>query len=208
MRDEGLSGVVCSKDHRTPIAAKDGKRAGDLVDRDFTAPCPNRVWVADFMYCRTWPGFVYVSFIIDVSSRKIVGWHVMTTRPTELVTVPLRMARWNRRHEDIEILEGLLHHADARSQYVSLKFSEELMLEGILVSIGSVGDTYDNALAESTIRLIKTEAISKRNPFQVRPFKNIDDIEFATMGWVDWYNGRRLHSALDYVLPVEFEANH
>ena len=208
MRDEGLFGVLRGKDHRTTIPGKDGKRAGDLLDRDFTAPCPNRVWVADFTYCRTWAGFVYVSFIIDVFSRKIVGWHVMTTRPTELVLVPLRMALWNRRHEGIEIFEGLLHHSDAGSQYISLKFSEELMLEGILASIGSVGDAYDNALAESTIGLFKTEAIRRGNPFHAGPFKNIADIEYATMGWVDWYNNRRLHSSLDYVPPVEFEANY
>ena len=122
MRDEGLGGVMRGKNHRTTIAAKDGKRVGDLLDRDSTAPCPKRVWVADFTYCRTWAGFVYVSFIIDVFSRKIVGWHVMTTRPTELVTVPLRMALWNRRHAGIEIFEGLLHHSDAGFQYVSLKF--------------------------------------------------------------------------------------
>jgi len=208
MRDEGLCGVIRGKNHRTTIPGKDGKRASDLLDRDFTAPCPNRVWVADFTYCRTWAGFVYVSFIIDVFSRKIVGWHVMTTRPTELVTVPLRMALWNRRHEGIEIFEGLLHHSDAGAQYVSLKFSEELMLEGILASIGSVGDAYDNALAESTIGLFKTEAIRRGNPFHSGPFKNIADIEYATMGWVDWYNNRRLHSSLDYVPPFEFELNY
>ena len=123
MRDEGLCGVLRGKNHRTTIPGKDGKRASDLVDRGFTAPCPNRVWVADFTYCRTWSGFVYVSFIIDVFSRKIVGWHVVTTRPTELVTVPLRMALWNRRHEGIEIFEGLLHHSGAGAQYVSLKIS-------------------------------------------------------------------------------------
>jgi transposase InsO family protein len=132
MGDEGLSGVIRGRNHRTTIAAKDGKRAGDLVDRDFTAPCSNRVWVADFTYCRTWSEFVYVSFIIDMFSRKIVGRHVMATRPTDLVTVPLRMVLWNRRHEGIEIFEGLLDHSDSGSQYVSLKFSEELMLEGIL----------------------------------------------------------------------------
>jgi len=119
MRDEGLSEVLRGNDRRTTIPAKDRKRAGDLVDRNFTAHClvlgPNRAWVADFTYCRTWFGFVYVSFIIDVFSRKIVGWHVMTTRPTQLVTVPLRMALWNRRHEWIEIFEGLLHHSDDRS---------------------------------------------------------------------------------------------
>ena len=154
----------------------------DRLDRNFTAACPNRVWVADFTYCRTWAGFVYVAFVIDVFSRKIVGWHAMTTRPTELVTVPLRMALWNRRHEGSEIFEGLIHHSDAGSQYVSLKFSEELMLEGVLASIGSVGDAYDNALAETTIGLFKTEAIRPGNPFHPGPFKTIEDIEFAGLG--------------------------
>jgi transposase InsO family protein len=132
----------------------------------------------------------------------------MTTRPTELVTVHLRMALWSRRYEGIEIFEGLFHHSDPGSQYVCLKFSEELTLEGILASIGSVGDAYDNALTESTIGLFKTEAISKGNPFHADLFKNIDDIEYATMGWVEWYNNRRLHSPDDYVPPVEFELNH
>lgn len=208
MRDEGLNGVIRRKNHRTTIPAKDGKRAGDRLDRNFTAACPNRVWVADFTYCRTWAGFVYVAFIIDVYSRKIVGWHAMTTRPTELVTVPLRMALWNRRHEGIEIFEGLIHHSDAGSQYVSLKFSEELMLEGVLASIGSVGDAYDNALAETTIGLFKAEAIRPGNPFHPGPFKTIEDIEFATMGWVDWFNNRRLHSTLDYMPPAEYETNY
>jgi putative transposase len=153
MRDEGLCGVIRGKNHRATIPAKDGKRANDLLDRDFTAPCPNSVWIADFTYCRTWAGFVYVSFIIDVFSRKIVGWHVMTTRPTELVMVPLRMSLWNRRHEGFEIFDHRLYHSDAGSEYVSLKFLEELMLERVLASIASVGDLYDNSVAESSVGL-------------------------------------------------------
>ena len=209
MGDEGLSGAVRGRSHRTTIPAKDGVRAGDLVNRNFTAPAPNRVWVADFTYCRTWSGFVYVAFIIDVFSRFIVGWHVMTTRPVELVTVPLRMALWQRRRHGYVINDGeLLHHSDAGSQYLAFRFSEELMLEGILASVGSVGDAYDNALAESTIGLFKTEAMAKNNPFHVGPFKTIADVEYATAGWVDWYNNRRLHSSIGDIPPAEFEVNY
>ncbi len=208
MRDEGLRGAVRGRTHRTTIPGKDGVRAGDRLNRDFTAPCPNRVWVADFTYCRTWAGFVYVAFVIDVYSRMIVGWHVMTTKPVELVTVPIRMALWRRDHEGHPVGDGLTHHSDAGSQYTSIRLADDLLLEGIAASIGSVGDAYDNALAESTIGLFTTEAVSKNNPFHAGPFKTIAHVEYATMGWVDWYNNRRLHSTLGNIPPAEFETNY
>jgi transposase InsO family protein len=208
MRDQGLNGAVRGRSHRTTIPANDAVRAGDRLNRDFTAACPNRVWVADFTYCRTWAGFVYVAFVIDVYSRMIVGWHVMTTKPVELVTVPIRMALWRRDHEGHPVRDGLTHRSDAGSQYTSIRLAEDLFIEGIAASIGSVGDAYDNALAESTIGLFKTEAIAKNNPFHSGPFKTIADIEYVTMGWVDWYNNRRLHSTLDNIPPAEFEANY
>lgn len=133
----------------------------------------------------------------------------MTTRPVELVTVPLRMALWQRRRHGYVINDGeLLHHSDAGSQYLAFRFSEELMLEGILASVGSVGDAYDNALAESTIGLFKTEAMAKNNPFHHGPFKTIADVEYTTAGWVDWYNNRRLHTSIGDIPPAEFEVNY
>ncbi|MGM5068983.1 IS3 family transposase [Rhodococcus qingshengii] len=207
MRDEGLNGVVRGRQHRTTIpGGKDSRRAPDLLDRDFTAEAPNRTWVTDFTYCRTWAGFVYVAFVIDCFSRAIVGWHASTVKDTGMVTTALKMALWRRDHGGHRVGDGLIHHSDAGSQYTSISFAETLVLEGIAASIGSVGDAYDNALAESTIGLFKTEAVSKSSPFLQGPIKTIDDIEFATMEWVDWFNTRRLHSTLDYVTPDEFEA--
>jgi putative transposase len=209
MRDEGLSGVVRGRTHRTTIpGGKDSRRAPDLLDRDFTAAAPNRKWVTDFTYCRTWAGFVYVAFVIDCFSRAIVGWHASTVKDTAMVTTALKMALWRRDYGGHAVNGGLIHHSDAGSQYTSIAFAETLVLEGIAASIGSVGDAYDNALAESTIGLFKTEAVSKRSPFLTGPIKSIDDIEFATMGWVDWFNARRLHSTLDYITPDEFEATY
>jgi len=164
MRDEGLSGVIRGRKHRTTIAAKgECRRAPDLLDRDFTAAAPNRKWVTDFTYTRTWMGFVYVAFVVDCFSRAIVGWHA---------------------------------------------FAETLVLEGIAASIGSVGDAYDNALAETTIGLFKTEAVGRGSPFLTGPLRTIDDVEYATMEWVDWYNGRRLHSQLNYIPPDEYETTY
>ena len=209
MRDEGLSGLVRGGKHRTTIAGdQGGRRAPDLLDRDFTAAAPNRKWVTDFTYCRTWSGFVYVAFVIDCFSRAIVGWHVTQVKNTAMVTIALKMALWRRDHEGHPISQGLIHHSDAGSQYTSIAFAETLGLEGIAASIGSVGDAYDNALAESTIGLFKTEVISRGSPFRVHPAKTVEDIEYATMEWVDWYNNRRLHSVLGYVPPHEFEATY
>ena len=207
MRDEGLAGLVRGGHHRTTIPADHGgRRAPDLLDRDFTAAAPNRKWVTDFTYCRTWSGFVYVAFVIDCFSRAIVGWHATQVKDIAMVTTALKMALWRRDHEGRRIGDGLIHHSDAGSQYTSIAFSETLGIEGIAASIGSVGDAYDNALAESTIGLFKTEVIGRNSPFRAHPAKTVDDIEYAMMEWVDWYNHRRLHSLLGYVPPDEFEA--
>ena len=207
MRDEGLRGLVRGGNHRTTVpAAQGGRRAPDLLDRDFTAAAPNRKWVTDFTYCRTWSGFVYVAFVIDCFSRAIVGWHATQVKNTAMVTTALKMALWRRDHEGCRVDEGLIHHSDAGSQYTSIAFAETLGLEGIAASIGSVGDAYDNALAESTIGLFKTEVISRNSPFRAHPAKRVDDIEYATMTWIDWYNNRRLHSVLGYIPPNEYEA--
>ena len=205
MRDEGLSGVVRGRRHRTTIPGKDARRAPDLLDPDFTAAAPNRKWVTDFTYTRTWSGFVYVAFVVDCYSRAIVGWHAATVKDTAMVTTALKMALWRRDHANRSVASGLIHHSDAGSQYTSIAFAETLVLEGIAASIGSIGDAYDNALAETTIGLYKTEAVSRNSPFLTGPLKTIDDVAYATMEWVDWYNARRLHSLLDYVPPDEYE---
>jgi putative transposase len=207
MGDEGLSGVVRGRRHRTTIpGGKDARRALDLLDRDFTAAAPNRKWVTDFTYARTWSGFVYVAFVVDCYSRTIVGWHAATVKDTAMVTTALKMALWRCDHADHRVAAGLIHHSDAGSQYTSIAFAETLVLEGIAASIGSIGDAYDNALAESTIGLYKTEAVGRNSPFLTGPLKTIDDVEYATMEWVDWFNNRRLHSRLGYVPPDEYEA--
>ena len=209
MRTLGLSGVRRDKHVRTTIPAKDGKRAGDLLDRDFTAPAPNRVWVTDFTYVRTWsPAWVYVAFIVDVYSQRIVAWHASTSKATDLVLTPLRMAIWQRDHEGTPVIAAdLIHHSDAGSQYTSIRFTEHLDLEGIRPSIGSIGDAYDNALMESINGLYKAECI-RTTVFHHGPYKTLADVEYATAGWVDWYNQRRLHSSLGMISPTEFETAH
>jgi len=208
MRTLGLSGVRRDKGIRTTIPAKDGKRAGDLLDRDFTAQAPNRAWVTDFTHCRTWAGWVYVAFIVDVFAQRIVAWHTATNKEVDLVMTPLRMALWERERDGHPKVAGeLIHHSDAGSQYTSIRLSDHLMIEGILPSIGSVGDAYDNALMESIHGLYKAECI-RTTIFHEGPYRSIIDIEFATAGWVDWYNNRRLHSSLGNVTPIEFEQAH
>ena len=208
MRSLGLVGVRRAKGVRTTIPAKDGRRAGDLLNRDFTAPAPNMKWVMDFTYVRTWTGFTYVAFIVDVFARRIVAWNAATAKDTDLVMAPLRMAIWQRDRDGHPIVPGeLIGHADAGSQYTSIRFTEHLDLEGVRPSIGSVGDAYDNALMESTIGLFKTECI-RTTVFHAGPYRTLADVEYATAGWVDWYNNRRLHSTLDYATPVEYEQAH
>lgn len=208
MRALGLQGVRRGKGVRTTIPGKDGKRAGDLLDRDFTATAPNRTWVMDFTYVRTWAGFVYVAFILDVFAQKIVAWNVAPSKAVELVDVPLRMALWQRDREGHPVVRGqLIGHADAGSQYTSITFTEHLAEEGIRPSIGSVADAYDNALMECVIGLFKTECI-RTTVFQPGPYRSIGEVEYATAGWVDWYNNRRLHSSLGMMSPVEYENAH
>ncbi|WP_413451243.1 IS3 family transposase [Georgenia phoenicis] len=203
MRNAGLQGAVRGRTRRTTIPAKDGIRAGDLVNRDFTASAPNQLWVADFTYVATWAGFVYVAFTIDVFSRMIVGWKASTTMRADLVTDTVNMAAWSRGRAGVTDLAGLIHHNDAGSQYTSIAFTERLAELGVQPSIGTVGDAYDNALAESTIGLFKTELIRRRGPW-----RNLEDVEIATLEYVDWFNNSRLHSELGDIPPAEHEANH
>jgi transposase InsO family protein len=208
MRILGVQGVRRGRKVRTTIPGKDGRRAGDLLDRDFTAPAPNRVWVADFSYVRTWSGFAYVAFIVDVFAQRIIAWHAATSKATELVMIPLRMALWQRAYEGHTTELGqLIHHSDAGSQYTSIRFTDHLDVEQIAPSIGSVGDAYDNALMESIIGLYKAECVDT-DVFHPGPYKSLGDLEYATAGWVDWYNNRRLHSSLGYIPPIEFEQAH
>ena len=208
MKAFGLQGIRRSKGTRTTIPAKDGKRAGDLLDRDFTAPAPNRTWVMDFTYVRCWTGWVYVAFILDVFAQKIVAWNAATTKDVDLVTNPVRMATWQRAREGHPVVPGhLIGHSDAGSQYTAIHYTERLELEGLKPSIGSVGDAYDNALMESVIGLYKTECI-RTTVFHAGPYRTSADVEYATAGWVDWYNNRRLHGTLEMMTPVEFEQAH
>jgi transposase InsO family protein len=208
MRQLGMQGVRRGKTPRTTIPGADGRRASDLLDRDFTAPAPNRTWIADFTYVRAWAGMVYVAFVVDVFAQRIVGWHAMARRPAELVLLPLRMAAWARGQQGHPLVRGeLVHHSDAGSQYCAIRFTEHLQLEGITASVGSVGDAYDNALMESIIGLYKTECV-RPGPFHTGPFKTLAEVEYATMAWVDWYNHRRLHTTLGMRTPAEHEADY
>ncbi|SJN09807.1 Mobile element protein [Leucobacter sp. 7(1)] len=206
MRLLGLSGVTRAKTIRTTIPSKGGVRAGDLLNRDFTAPRPDHTWVMDFTYVRSWAGWVYVAFILDVYSQRIVAWHAQTSKHVDLVMTPLRMALWERGRQGRPIERDQLRaHSDAGSQYTSVAWTEKLALDGIAPSIGSVGDAYDNALMETINGLYKAECV-RTTIFHDGPFKTIADVEYATAGWVDWYNHRRLHGSLGMSSPVEYEA--
>jgi putative transposase len=200
MRREGLAGVVRGKRRRTTIADEDAVRPADLVCREFTATAPNQLWVADFTYVATWSGVVYVAFVIDAFSRRIVGWKADTTMKTSLVLDTLEMALWTRRRHGLPVGAGLVHHNDAGSQYTSFAFTQRLVQAGIDASVGSVGDAYDNALAESTIGLYKAEKIERE-----APWKTLAEVELATLEWVDWFNTARLHSACGRLSPAQYE---
>ncbi len=198
MRDMGLKGVVRGRRFRTTIPDEAALRPPDLVDRDFTATRPNQLWVADLTYVATWRGFVYVAFVIDVFSRKIVGWRVTTSLRTDIALDALEQALWSRPDTD-----RLIHHSDRGSQYLSIRYTERLAEAGIEPSVGSVGDSYDNALAESVIGLYKTEVIRQKGPW-----KGLDDVEFETLDWVCWYNDQRLLEPIGDIPPAEFEQDY
>jgi putative transposase len=200
MGDLGLHGAVRGKTKRTTIPADDpGSRPADLVDRQFTASAPNRLWVADLTYVRTWSGFVYVAFITDVFSRRIVGWQASRSLRTDLALNALEQAIWERNRAGID-LDGLVHHSDRGVQYLSIRYTERLAENGAVSSVGSRGDSYDNALAESIIGLYKTELVRNRGPW-----RGLDDLELATLEWVDWFNHRRLFHDLGRIPPAEYE---
>ena len=198
MRQLGIRGVNRSKTVRTTRPDDSADRHPDRVDRKFVADRPNRLWVTDLTYVPTWSGVVYVCFIVDAFSRMIVGWRAATNMRTEMVLDALEMARWSRG----TTLEGLVCHSDAGSQFTSVRYGERVAELGAVPSIGSIGDSYDNALAEATNALYKSELI--RGPGQ-GPWRGVDDVELATLGWVHWFNTERLHGTLDDVPPVEYE---
>lgn len=195
MRGLGLRGIVRGKGFKTTIPDEAILRPADLVKRQFTAERPNQLWVADFTYVATWRGCVFVALVIDVFSRMIVGWRVSTSMKTDLVLDALEQALHARRD-----LDGLIHHSDRGTQYLSIRYSERLAESGIEPSVGSTGDSYDNALAESINGLYKAEVIHRRGPW-----RTVEDVEFATLQWVDWFNNRRLLEPIGYIPPVEFE---
>lgn len=202
MRANGLRGVRRDKRFVTTRPDPAAVRPPDLVKRNFTASRPNELWVVDFTYVPTWSGTVFSAFVADVFSRRIVGWRTKATMPTELPLDALEMALWTRAQAD-ELVDGLIHHSDAGSQYTAIRYSTRLIDAGALASIGTVGDSYDNAMAESVIGLYKTECVRHEGPW-----RGVDDLELATLNWVWWFNETRIHGEIGYVTPIEFEQEH
>ena len=198
MHDMGLQGAVRGRGFKTTTMSDPAStQPMDLVDRNFRASRPNELWVSDLTYVATWRGFVYVAFVIDVFSRRVVGWRVSRSLRSDLALDALEQAICERQDEQAD---HLVHHSDRGVQYLSIRYTERLAEAGIEPSVGSVGDSYDNALAETVIGLFKTEVIRKRSPW-----RNIEDVEFATLEWVWWFNYHRLLEPIGYVPPVEYE---
>jgi putative transposase len=195
MKAHGLQGVRRGRRIVTTIADPAAPRPADLVDRDFTATRPNQLWVVDFTYVPTWSGMAFTAFVSDVFSRRIVGWRTASSMPTELPLDAHEMALWTRAGAGQDA-DGLVHHSDA-GQYTSIRYANRLLDAGVLASIGSVGDSDGNALAESAIGLYKTELVRHEGPW-----RGVDDLELATLGWVHWFNQTRLHGSIGHVPPT------
>jgi transposase InsO family protein len=200
MQQMGLAGAIRGKAVKTTISNKAALCPRDKVNRQFHAPRPNALWLSDFTSVATWQGFVYVAFVIDVFARRIVGWRVSRSAETSFVLDALEQALYERRPFQGK---GLVHHSDRGSQYVSIRYTERLAVAGIEPSVGSVGDSYDNALAETVIGLFKTEVIRRCGPW-----RNLEAVEFATLEWVDWFNHRRLLEPIGNIPPAEAEARY
>jgi putative transposase len=198
MGEMGLAGVVRGKAKKTTVPNPAAPCPEDRVNREFYAPAPNRLWLSDFTYVATWTGFVYVALVIDAFARRIVGWRVSRSMQAQFVLDALEQALHDRRPAEAA---GLVHHSDRGAQYVSIKYTERLAEAGIEPSVGSVGDSYDNALAETVIGLFKAEVIHRRGPW-----RSLEAVEFATLEWVDWFNNRRLLEPIGYIPPAEAEA--
>lgn len=199
MRELGLQGARRGRSVRTTRPDEQANRPPDHVQRCFTAARPNQLWVVDFTYVPTWEGFGFTAFVTDVFSRQIVGWRTASRMPTELPLDALEMALWVRGRAAQDVT-GVTHHSDAGRQYTALRYADRLADVGAIASIGTVGDSYDNALAESVIGLYKTECVRVDGPF-----RTVDELELATLSWVHWFNENRLHSAIGYRTPVEAE---
>ena len=193
----GLEGALRGRRAGTTVPGDDAGRPMDLVERDFTAERPNQLWASDLTYVATWRGFVYVAFVIDVFSRRIVGWRASSSLRSDLALDALEQAIWERQDTS---MDGLIHHSDRGGQYLSIRYKERLAEAGIEPSVGSRGDSYDNALAETIIGLYKTEMIRKRGPW-----RGLDDFELATLEWAWWFNHHRLLTSIGTVPPVEYE---
>jgi putative transposase len=201
MRELGLVGAVRGRAWTTTTqSSPEADRPRDLVDRHFTATRPNQLWVSDFTYVATWRGFVYVALVIDVFARRIVGWRVSSSLVTDFVLDALEQAIYDRRGA---MPDGLVHHSDRGTQYLSMRYTDRLAEAGIAPSVGSCGDSYDNALAESIIGLFKTEVIRRNGPW-----RHLEAVEFATLAWVNWFNYRRLLEPIGYMPPAEYEARY
>ena len=200
MKAMGIQGIIRGKPHKTTIPDKKLPCPLDKVNRQFRVPAPNMLWVSDFTYVATWKGFVYVAFVIDAFARRIVGWRVSTTPHAGFVLDALEQAVHERR--PVKAM-GLVHHSDRGSQYLSIKYTERLAEAGIEPSVGRVGDSYDNALAETINGLFKAEVIHRRGPW-----RSFEAVEYATLEWVDWFNNRRLPEPISNIPPTEAEANH
>ena len=199
MKGMGIQGIIRGKPHRTTVPDRSAPRPLDKVNRQFRVPAPNMLWVSDFTYVATWRGFVYVAFVIDAYARRIVGWRVSQTAHAGFVLDALEQAVHDRRPVKGA---GLVHHSDRGSQYLSIKYTERLGEAGIEPSVGSVGDSYDNALAETINGLFKAELIHRRGPW-----RTFEAVEYATLEWVDWFNNRRLLEPIGSIPPAEAEAN-
>ena len=201
MRGAGLQGV---RRGRKPVTTTRpdpaAVRAPDLVNRDFSAERPNRLWLVDFTYVPTWSGMCFTAFVSDACSRRIVGWRTAASMPTQLPLDALEMALWTRQRAGQDV-DGVIHHSDAGAQYTAIRYTSRLTDAGAVASIGTVGDSYDNAEAESLIGLYKAECVRPDGPF-----RGLDDLELATLSWVHWFNHNRLHSSIGYATPVEYEA--
>jgi putative transposase len=199
MRAQGLKGVRRGKDVVTTRPEEKATRPPDLVQRCFRASKPNELWVVDFTYVPTWSGFGFTAFVTDVFSRRIVGWRTADRMPTELPLDALEMALWVRGRAGRDVT-GVTHHSDAGRQYTALRYAERLAEVGAIASIGTVGDSYDNAMAESVVGLYKNECVKIDGPF-----RTVDELELATLSWVHWFNEHRLHSSIGYRTPIEAE---
>jgi putative transposase len=199
MRKAGLRGMLRDKSPRTTKPGPETDRPGDLVEREFTATAPDRLWVADITYIRTFTGWVYAAFVLDVFSRRIVGWQLSTSLHTDLALDALEMGIWARTRDGRD-LSHLIHHSDRGVQYRAIRYTQRLAEAGAVASVGSRGDSYDNAMAEAFNSLFKAELIRRCGPW-----RGLDDVEHATLEYVDWFNHRRLHGQIGYMPPVEAE---